>query len=46
MATISAATATTWSRVLALGPGADHPVAPGHREGDYLRVNVYQRRMG
>jgi 23S rRNA (cytosine1962-C5)-methyltransferase len=33
-----------WTRVHALGPGADHPVWPGHREGDYLRVNVYQRR--
>ena len=33
-----------WTRVHALGPGPDHPVWPGHREGDYLRVNVYQRR--
>ncbi len=33
-----------WPRILALGPGPDHPVMPGHREGDYLRVNVYQRR--
>lgn len=33
-----------WTRVHALGPGADHPVWPGHVEGDYLRVNVYQRR--
>jgi 23S rRNA (cytosine1962-C5)-methyltransferase len=35
-----------WSRVLALSAGVDHPVAPGHREGEYLRVNVYQRRDG
>jgi 23S rRNA (cytosine1962-C5)-methyltransferase len=35
-----------WSRVLALGAGVDHPVVPGHREGEYLRVNVYQRRDG
>jgi 23S rRNA (cytosine1962-C5)-methyltransferase len=35
-----------WTRVLALGAGVDHPVAPGHREGEYLRVNVYQRRDG
>ncbi len=36
--------AGTWTRVHALGPGPDHPVWPGHREGSYLRVNVYQRR--
>ena len=35
-----------WTRVLALGAGVDHPVAPAHREGEYLRVNVYQRRDG
>ncbi len=29
---------------MALGPGADHPVQTGHSEGEYLRVNVYQRR--
>ncbi len=33
-----------WARVHALGPGPDHPVWPGHREGSYLRVHVYQRR--
>lgn len=33
-----------FSRTHALGPGPDHPVAPGHSEGEYLRVNVYQRR--
>ncbi len=26
------------------GPGPDHPVWPGHAEGEYLRVQVYQRR--
>jgi 23S rRNA (cytosine1962-C5)-methyltransferase len=31
-------------RVLTLGAGVDHPVAPAHREGEYLRVNAYQRR--
>jgi len=36
--------AAAWTRVHALGPGPDHPVWPGHREGSYLRVNVYQRR--
>lgn len=24
------------------GPGADHPVAPGHARGEYLRVNLYR----
>ena len=33
-----------WTRVLTLGAGFDHPVSPGHREGEYLRVNVYQVR--
>ncbi len=33
-----------WTRIHSLGPGADHPVWPGHREGSYLRVHVYQRR--
>ncbi len=33
-----------WTRTRALGAGPDHPVMPGHREGEYLRVNVYQRR--
>lgn len=33
-----------WTRVHALGPGPDHPVWPGHREGAYLVVHVYQRR--
>lgn len=35
---------TSFVRVLTLGAGVDHPVAPAHREGEYLRVNVYQRR--
>lgn len=33
----------SWRRVAWMGPGFDHPVAPGHREGDYLRIGVYQR---
>jgi 23S rRNA (cytosine1962-C5)-methyltransferase len=33
-----------FSRVAALGAGFDHPVMPAHREGEYLRVNVYQVR--
>lgn len=31
-------------RVQVLGAAVDHPVAPCHREGEYLRVNVYQSR--
>jgi 23S rRNA (cytosine1962-C5)-methyltransferase len=34
----------SWTRVATLGAGFDHPVMPGHREGEYLRVNVYQVR--
>jgi len=37
-------TGLPFARTLALGAGADHPVALGHREGEYLRVNVYQAR--
>jgi len=33
-----------WARVATLGAGPDHPVMPGHREGEYLRVAVYQPR--
>ncbi|MCA9695631.1 MAG: class I SAM-dependent rRNA methyltransferase [Myxococcales bacterium] len=41
---LAAAPAGALTRILALGPAPDHPVAPGHREGEYLRVHVYQRR--
>jgi 23S rRNA (cytosine1962-C5)-methyltransferase len=41
---IALATGTELVRVMTLGAGVDHPIAPGHREGEYLRVNVYQRR--
>ena len=34
----------SWARVATLGAGFDHPVMPAHREGEYLRVNVYQVR--
>jgi 23S rRNA (cytosine1962-C5)-methyltransferase len=33
-----------FARVQILGAGFDHPVMPGHREGEYLRVHVYQAR--
>jgi len=32
-----------WARIAALGADVDHPVAPGHAEGEYLRVAIYQR---
>ncbi|MEM9456678.1 MAG: methyltransferase domain-containing protein [Myxococcota bacterium] len=31
-------------RVASLGADIDHPVAPGHAEGEYLCVAIYQRR--
>ena len=43
-AALLAAGGPAFARVHALGPGPDHPVWPGHAEGEYLRVNVYQRR--
>lgn len=43
-AAVLAAGGRGFARVYALGPGPDHPVAPGHAEGEYLRVNAYQRR--
>ncbi len=33
-----------WARVAARGADVDHPVAPGHVEGEYLRLAIYQRR--
>ncbi|MCA9704490.1 MAG: methyltransferase domain-containing protein, partial [Myxococcales bacterium] len=33
-----------YARVASLGADLDHPVAPGHAEGEYLRVAIYQRR--
>jgi len=41
---VSGAGSTTWARIATLGPDVDHPVAPSHREGEYLVVAVYQRR--
>jgi 23S rRNA (cytosine1962-C5)-methyltransferase len=31
-------------RLARWGAGLDHPIAPGHEQGEYLRVAVYQRR--
>ena len=42
--TLPGADAGAWPRVHALGAGFDHPTMPAHREGEYLRVNVHQRR--
>lgn len=41
---LGGARGTVWTRVKVLGADVDHPVAPGHREGRYLVVSVYQRR--
>lgn len=38
------ASAGRWARVASLGADVDHPVAPGHVEGEYLRVAIFQRR--
>jgi 23S rRNA (cytosine1962-C5)-methyltransferase len=32
-------------RLARWGAGLDHPIAPGHEQGEYLRVAVYQRRV-
>lgn len=32
------------ARIARWGAGFDHPIAPGHDEGQYLRVALYQRR--
>lgn len=34
-----------WTRVGNYGPGVDHPVALGHREGHYLQMVLYRRRF-
>ncbi len=41
---VMASTGGPWTRVAMLGAGLDHPVMPGHREGEYLRVGIYRRR--
>ncbi|PRP96290.1 Ribosomal RNA large subunit methyltransferase I [Enhygromyxa salina] len=43
-AVLDAAGSTSMARVARWGAGPDHPIAPGHDEGQYLRVAVYQRR--
>ncbi len=32
-----------WTRIASWGAGPDHPISPGHAEGEYLRVRVYLR---
>jgi len=44
-AVVTAAGEGEFVRVAALGQPEDHPVWPGHAEGEYLRVNIYQRRL-
>ncbi len=43
-ATVVHAGGDAWTRAMTLAAGPDHPVWPGHAEGEYLRVNAYQRR--
>ncbi|MCA9649515.1 MAG: class I SAM-dependent rRNA methyltransferase [Myxococcales bacterium] len=38
------AAAGSWVRIAVRGADVDHPIAPGHVEGEYLRVATYQRR--
>lgn len=43
-ATVARVAPDRFARVAWWGADADHPVAPGHVEGEYLRVGVYRRR--
>lgn len=42
-ALLDASKAAGWTRIAAWGAGPDHPIAPGHAEGEYLRVREYMR---
>ncbi|TPV93817.1 MAG: class I SAM-dependent rRNA methyltransferase, partial [Myxococcales bacterium FL481] len=44
-AAVSRGEDTEWTRLSAHGPGVDHPVAPGHREGHYLQMLLYRRAV-
>jgi 23S rRNA (cytosine1962-C5)-methyltransferase len=44
-ATLEAADGMPIVRLARWGAGLDHPIAPGHEQGEYLRVAVYQRRV-
>ena len=41
---VEAAAGRPLARIARWGAGLDHPVAPGHAEGEYLRAALYQRR--
>ncbi|KIG18125.1 LSU m5C1962 methyltransferase RlmI [Enhygromyxa salina] len=43
-AVLDASGSIRMARIARWGAGFDHPIAPGHDEGQYLRVAVYQRR--
>ena len=43
-ATVGRVAADRFARVAWWGADADHPIAPGHAEGEYLRIGVYRRR--
>jgi 23S rRNA (cytosine1962-C5)-methyltransferase len=34
-----------WTRIAHWGAGPDHPILPGHAQGEYLRVRVYLRGL-
>jgi 23S rRNA (cytosine1962-C5)-methyltransferase len=43
-ATVATVAGDRLARIGWRGSDADHPVMPGHEEGDYLRIGVYRRR--
>lgn len=42
-AMLDASGGTGWTRIAQWGAGPDHPILPGHAEGEYLRVRTYLR---
>jgi 23S rRNA (cytosine1962-C5)-methyltransferase len=42
-AMLDASGGSDWTRIASWGAGPDHPIRPGHAEGEYLRVRVYLR---
>jgi 23S rRNA (cytosine1962-C5)-methyltransferase len=42
-AMLDASGGSGWTRIAHWGAGPDHPILPGHAEGEYLRVRVYLR---
>lgn len=42
-AMLDASNGAGWTRIASWGAGPDHPILPGHAEGEYLRVRTYLR---